>query len=197
MFDLLTEGVGSIRLPCTWVLLVPAIGVTLFARRRSGLAMTAFVGATIIIAWLRFSGWWYAVPTGIVQVGLGLAMIVAAVIAWRQNRAGTDALAAGVAGLMASWAWIPCVGNKLGDLLNTVRDSPGNNFGGTAAYLVGILLPFIVLAAAGYAFPAVGERTSNDKVVAVGAIVLIVFGALFATTLFDDIASELASRSSV
>lgn len=197
MLDLLAEGVGSIRLPCTWVLLVPAIGVTLFGRRRPAAVLASFVVAVIAIAWFRFSGWWFEVPQGVVQIGLGVAMVSAALVAWRRDRGSTDVLAAGIAGAIASWAWIPCVGNKLGDLLNTIRDSPGANLGGTAAYLVGILLPFVVLIAVGYLLPVVGERTDNDKVVAAGAIVLIVFGALFATTLFDDIASEFAARSSV
>jgi cytochrome c biogenesis protein CcdA len=195
MVDLAIEGLESVRLPCSWVILFPALAVTVYARRRTPLAIGAFVGVAAVLAWVRFAGWWFAVPTGVVQVLLGVLVAIATAFAWRADRSEADAVLAGLAALIAVWAWIPCVGPRLGTLLGDVRSEPAANFAGTVAYVVGLLAPFIMIAALGVLVPEAAARTNRRAVVAVGAIGLLVFAGLLATTLLDDVSSELARRS--
>ena len=195
MIDLLFEGTESLRLPCSWVLLIPGAAVAVFGRRRPILTSALFIGAAMLIAWLRFSGWWFAVPSGAVQVVLGLALSASAWMAWRRDSALTDAWVAVVAGTAASWAWIPCVGPHLGEVLNGSRTEPFDHIGGTVAFLTGQFLPLILISAVGVVFPGVADRCRRRGVIAFGAAAVATVGLLFATTLFDDLASELARRS--
>lgn len=196
MIDLLFEGVESLRLPCSWLLIIPGAAVIVGARRRTILVTLIFALVAITVAWLRFTALW---PLGDVggatQVGLGAAILVTALLAWKMDKAPTDGLLAGVAGLAGAWAWIPCVGPNLGNILNNARSEPFAHIGGTAAYLTGLFLPFIVLAAAGILFPKVQEKTEHPAFIGVGFFLLAVVGLLFSVTLFDDLASELARRS--
>ncbi len=196
MVDLALEGLESVRLPCSWVILFPALAVTLYARKRAPLAVGAFVAVAGLLAWVRFSGWWFAVPTGVEQVGLGLLVAVATVAAWRLDHAAVDVILASAAALTAVWAWIPCVGPNLGTLLGNVRSEPAANLGGTVAYAVGLLTPFIMMAALGVLAPEAAARTNRRAVVALGASALLLFAGLLSTTLLDDVSSELARRSS-
>lgn len=195
MINSLIEGVESLRLPCSWVLLIPGIAVVLFGRRRTPLVVAAFAVVAMLVAWLRFGGWWFATPQGPIQVLLGLAIIASAVVAWKRDTGVTDALAAGVAGLAAAWTWIPCVGPELGEILNGSRTAPFDHIGGTIAFLAGQFLPFILVAAVGALWPKLSEKLAHRAIVTAGTVLLIVVGLLFVTTLFDDIASELARRS--
>lgn len=195
MFGLLAEGIESLRLPCSWVLLIPAIGLAVFGRRRSALIIGAYVFAAGLIAFLRFGGWWFATPSTLVQIPLGLILLAIIFGAWKADRAATDGLVAAAAGVAAAWSWIPCVGPRLGDLLNAARNDPWGQAGGTFAYMVGLLVPFIMIAALDQLFPELRERLHRPAVVATGVALLALFGAALATTVFDDIASELARRS--
>lgn len=195
MIDLLIEGIDSLRLPCSWVLLIPGVAITVFGRRRTSLVVVSFTAAAALVAWLRFAGWWFAVPSGIQQVALGIAIIVSAAIAWRADTGLSDGLVAAIVGIAAAWTWIPCVGPHLGDVINGSRDEPFEHIAGTGAFFLGQFLPFILIAALGVAAPQVGERLEHRTVITVGAAMLGIVGLLFVTTLFDDIASELARRS--
>lgn len=195
MIASLIEGVDSLRLPCSWVLLIPGIAVIVFGRRRTPLVVATFAGVAMLIAWLRFAGWWFATPSGAIQIAVGAAIIVAAGVAWRRDTGLYDAIAAGVAGIAAAWTWIPCVGPELGEIINGSRSAPFQHIGGTAAFLAGQFVPFVLVAAIGVAFPRVQERLDNRGTIGLGTLLLVVVGLLFVTTLFDDIASELARRS--
>ena len=195
MISLLIEGIESLRLPCSWVLLIPGIAITVFGRRRTPLVVATFSVAAMVVAWLRFAGWWFAVPSGAVQILLGFAIIVSAGVAWRLDRGAFDVLAAAIAGIAAAWTWIPCVGPHLGEVLNGSRMDPFEHIGGTVAFLAGQFLPFILIAALGVTAPGLQQRSEHRAVIAGGAVLLALVGLLFVTTLFDDISSELARRS--
>ncbi|MDW3177228.1 MAG: hypothetical protein R8J94_07580 [Acidimicrobiia bacterium] len=189
------EGIESLRLPCSWVLLIPGIAVLVFGRRRTPLVVAAFIAAAILVAWLRFAGWWFSTPQGGVQVVLGVAIVAGAGLAWRKDTGIYDAAVATIAGLAAAWTWIPCVGPELGEILNGSRTEPFQHIGGTVAFLLGQFLPFILIAAIGVVWPQLTRRLEHRGIVAVGALLLMLVGVLFITTLFDDLASELARRS--
>jgi cytochrome c biogenesis protein CcdA len=195
VISLLIEGIESLRLPCSWVLLIPGIAITVFGRRRSPLVVATFALAAMVVAWLRFSGWWFAVPDGAVQILLGFSIIVSAGAAWRLDRGAFDVLAAAITGIAAAWTWIPCVGPHLGNVLNGSRTEPFEHIGGTIAFLAGQFLPFILVAALGVAAPALQQRLEHRAIISAGAVLLGLVGLLFVTTLFDVIASELARRS--
>ncbi len=196
MINLIFEGTESLRLPCSWLIVIPGTAVALGGRRRAVLVTTIFSAVAMLVAWLRFGGFWpLGEVEGVTQVGLGVALIAAAGLAWRQNHASTDGLAAAVAGLAGAWAWIPCVGPHLGDVINGARSEPFSHIGGTVAFLAGLFLPFILVAAAGVAFPDFQIKTSNRFVVGAGFMLFALVGLLFTVTLYDDLANELARRS--
>lgn len=195
---LLTEGIESLRLPCTWVLLIPGAAVMLFGRRRTPLVVSSFIAVALGVVWLRWSGWWFEVPSGFIQIGIGLVIMAGAAVAWKFDRGLTDGLSAGITGGAAAWAWIPCVGNDLAGLLNSDWDTTGEkiaNFVPTAAFMLGQFLPFILVAAAGVLVPQLAERLEHRGVVTAGAILVGLIGFAFVTQQFDDLASELARRS--
>lgn len=196
MIRLLLEGTESLRLPCSWLLIIPGVATVLGGRRRAVLVTTVFSVVAMLVAWLRFGGFWpLGDVTGATQIGLGVVILATGALAWRQDAAPTDALAAGVAGLAGAWAWIPCVGPHLGDVINGARSEPFAHIGGTIAFMAGLFLPFIILAAAGVVFPDLAEKSTNRFVVGTGFVLIAVVGVLFTTTLFDDLANELARRS--
>ena len=191
MIDTLLEGVESLRLPCSWVLLIPAAAITIFGRRRTPLVTSVFVAVATLIAWVRFAGWWFETPRGFVQIALGLIVMAAAAIAWKLDRGISDAATSAITAVVAVWAWIPCVGPELADILNGARREPLAHLGGTVAFFLGLLLPFISIAAAGVAFPKLQEKLAHRAIISTGAIVLGLVGLLFVTTLYDDLASAL------
>ena len=195
MFRLLAEGIDSLRLPCSWVLLIPAIGLAVFGRRRSALIIGTYVFAAGLIAFLRFGGWWFATPSSLIQIPLGLVLLAAIFGAWKVDRPVTDGLVAGLSGVAAAWSWIPCVGPHLGDLLNEARTDPWSQLGGTFAYIVGLLIPFVIIAALDQLFPELRTRLERPGVILAGVVLLSLFGLALATTVFDDFSSELARRS--
>jgi len=195
MLELFAEGVDSLRLPCSYVVLAPLIGLSLFAWRRSGIVVAAFACATALLVWLRFAGWWFAAPGGVLQVVLGVGLIALAVLAFRIDLASTDALLGASAGIVAAWSWIPCVGPELGSLINRVGDAPFTNGPGTMAFIAGLLSPFILLGAALATFPkaaAFGDRVGFRPI---GTAITVMLGLLMMFTVFDDLASFLAERS--
>ncbi len=196
MIELLLEGTESLRLPCSWLLIIPGAAIVAGCRRRSVLVTTVFSLVAMLVAWLRFGGFW---PLGDVQgptqTALGVAILASGAVAWRKDTAVTDSVAAGVAGLAGAWAWIPCVGPHLGDVLNGARTEPFAHIGGTIAFMTGLFVPFIIIAAAGILFPDFQNKTVNKAVISTGFVLIAIVGALFTATLFDDLANELARRS--
>lgn len=195
MIPALLEGVDSLRLPCSWVLLIPAAAITLFGRRRPVLVVSVFVTVAIIIGWLRFSGWWFATPHGTGQVLLGLGIMGTAALAWKFDRGATDVFASVVAGIISVWAWIPCVGPELADILNNAPREPFAQIPGTIGFFLGLLIPFIIVAAIGATFPKLQEALDDRRVVTAGAVLFGIVGLLFTTTFYDNLSSALFSIS--
>ncbi len=191
MINALLEGIESLRLPCSWVLLIPATAITLFGRRRSALVVSVFVVVATLIAWVRFAGWWFETPSGAIQIALGVGIMATAAIAWKFDRGLTDVFAAAVAGIVSVWAWIPCVGPELAEILNNSRREPLSQLGGTIGFFLGLLMPFILFAAVGVLFPKLEDKLDNRFAIGIGAALFGLVGLLFATTLYDDLASAL------
>lgn len=196
MIDLLLEGIESLKLACSIILLVPAVGVLLSGRRRVPLLAAVWVGTVTVVAWVRFAGWWVTPATNIGHLALGLVTAAIAILAWKRPNVGLDVAATVSLALLATWAWVPCVGRELGQVLNEARFSPWGQLAPTAVYFVGLFLVLIVLAALPVLIPAINRAIDTDAVHRVGVTIIIVVGLLAAVTLLDDLAGELARRSS-
>ena len=189
------EGIESIRLACSLVLLIPALGIVLMGRRRN-LLVPVWVATAAIVAWLRFTGWWGLESSGPWHVLAGVVLVGLAGVAWKRDDAVTDVGVTALAATIATWTWVPCVGRHLGDILNAARSEPWGQLFPTVAFVLGLFVPMIVLAAFGVAAPKLADRLEHDNVRAVGLAIVILVGGLVAVTLFDDLAGELARRSS-
>ena len=189
------EGIESIRFACSLVLLIPALGIVLMGRRRNVL-VPLWIATVAIVAWLRFTGWWGLEASGVWHVLAGVALVGLGLVAWRRDDMRTDAAVTVLAAGIAAWTWIPCVGRHLGDILNAARREPWAQLPPTIAFIVGLFVPLVVLAALDVAAPKLAERFEHRNVRGAGLAVLLLVGALVAVTLFDDLAGELARRSS-
>lgn len=193
--DLFAEGIESLKLACSLVLLMPAIGIALLGRRRVWLVPTWIVTVSVV-AWLRFSGQWDPFPEGIAYIATGVALIAATALAWKRDDLRTDIAATAGVAFVAAWTWVPCVGRELGDILNNARAEPWAELIPTVVYMTGLFVPLIVFAALGVAVPRLGDWGDKPAVRMTGLVVVAAIGGLVATTLFDDLAGELFRRSS-
>ena len=189
------EGIESLKLACSLVLLIPALGVAFMGKRRVWL-VPAWIVSVTLIAWLRFTGWWTPLPSGAGHIIVGVIVAAVVVYAWKQNTLATDLAATIGAAFLAGWTWIPCVGRELGEILNNARAEPWAELGPTFLYLLGLFVPLILIAALEIAWPKFGEVIELPWLRTAGLTIIFAVGALVAITLFDDLASELAQRSS-
>lgn len=195
MLYTLAEGVESIGLACSLVLLVPALGAALLGVRRVALIVTWIV-ATIVVAWMRFVGWWDLAAEGLAHMTTGVVALVIIVAAWRLERLELDLGATILVAAISAWTWVPCVGPELGEILNSARVQPWKQFLGTAAFLVGLYLPLVIVGALMVVAPEIARRIDTPSTRRLGLTVFATIGGLVAVTLFDDLAGELARRSS-
>lgn len=189
------EGIESLKLACSLVLLIPALGVALMGRRRVWLVPTWIVTVSLI-AWLRFTGWWTPLPSGLGHVFAGLGLLTLAVVAWRRDSLAWDVTATIGVAFLAAWTWIPCVGRELANVLNNARAEPWAELAPTFLYSLGLFVPLVAIAALQVAWPKFGEASDDQRVRTAGLAIVGLVGGLVAVTLFDDLASELAQRSS-
>lgn len=192
--ELLAEGVESLKLPCSLVLLIPAIGVLLLGHRRRWL-IPAWIATVSVVAWMRFSGWWTAAPSGLLHVLSGVALAGVVLLAWKRDSLVADFGATVGAAVLATWTWVPCVGRELAGVVNSARSEPWGELAPTSIYMVGLFLPLILVAALDVAVPRFGDAIELRSARMIGLAIVFVVGALVAVTLFDNLASELARRS--
>lgn len=189
------EGIESLKLACSLVLLIPALGVVLLGRRRIWL-VPAWIGTVSLIGWLTFAGWWTPLASGPTHVLVGLVLIGLTGLAWKRDALATDMAATMTAAFLATWTWIPCVGRELGDILNNARAKPWSELVPTVLYFLGLFLPLIIIAALDVAWPRFGTITAARWVRSTGLAIVGLVGLLVSVTLFDDVAGELVRRSS-
>ncbi|MDE0162672.1 MAG: hypothetical protein OXL98_13160 [Acidimicrobiaceae bacterium] len=188
------EGVGSVGVACTLAALVPAVALVLVARKaRLTVALYYLVGVTLL-TWARASGHWDVELSGAVM-SLAPAAAVAGVFVlayWAKAPASLAAIGSGlVAGALAGWLWRPCVGPKLGEILNSTDTEAARTLGLMLVYMAGALLPAVLLAVLPHALPAVRRFLDCMPVVVVGGAVGVAYAVTLATGRYDDLVGEL------
>ena len=182
MISAFVEGVAQSLLPCSWILVVPAVAVAL-ATRRPGV-LVAFSGAVVATAWIAVAGW-IVLPVWVA----GIALLVGGALWWRL---GATYVPVVLVGAGAAWAWQPCVGPELGEALTTAQYDPWAALGGLATFLLGAL---IVGLAVGLAGGALLDRFGKGPSPKVGASVAMALGSTMVVGVYPTIASTLARWS--
>jgi len=151
MLDLIVEGFGSLRFGCTLALLVPGVGVALAVARHAPIAALTFVASAGLVGWARFADLWFAPPEAAGLIVAGGAVAVSPLARGRV----LAAVGAAVAGVIAGWLWVPCVGEHLSQPLNDAAEDPLGNLVPILVFVVGTGIPLLALAALPVAWPAV------------------------------------------
>ena len=115
------------------------------------------------------------------------------VLAYRAKRpASLSATGSGVlAGALAGWLWRPCVGPRLGDILNNADAEAVRTLGMMLVYMAGALLPAVLLALLPHALPRSKPFLDRLSVVAVGGAVGAAYAVTLAAGRYDDLIGEL------
>ena len=187
------EGVGAIGIACTLVVLVPAVALVLVARRaRLTVALFYALGAALL-SWARAAGHWHVELSG---AAVAVAAVLAAgafLLAYRaKGPASPSATAAGVvAGALGGWLWQPCVGPRLGDILNNADTEGPRTLAMMLVYDAGALLPALLLAVLPHALPATRRALDRLPAAMLGGAVGAAYAVTLAAGRYDDLIGEL------
>ena len=138
----------------------------------------------ILASWSAVAGWftpqvWFA----------GLALVTGAVIWWRKGPSWVSAM---VVGLGAAWAWQPCVGEELAQVLNAAQSDPVTALPGLAAFMFGVSLVGLGLGAIlGLLLDRVTDKNPNR----IGALIVGLLGVSMIVGVYPSIASVFARWS--
>ena len=187
------EGVGSIGVACTLATLVPGVALVLVARKaRLTVALFYALGATLL-TWARAAGHWDVELSGAAVFVAAALAAGAFVLAYRAKRAvSLSATGSGaVAGALAGWLWRPCVGPKLGEILNNADTEGAGTLGLMLVYMLGALLPALLLAVLPHAVPSTKRFLDRLPLVVLGGAVGAAYAITLAAGRYDDLIGEL------
>ena len=187
------EGVGSIGVACTLAALVPGMALVLVARKaRLTVALFYALGATLL-TWARAAGHWDVELSGAAVFVAAALAAGAFVLAYRARRAvSLSATGSGaVAGALAGWLWRPCVGPKLGEILNNADTEGARTLGLMLVYMLGALLPALLLAVLPHAVPSAKRFLDRLPLVVLGGAVGAAYAITLAAGRYDDLIGEL------
>ena len=195
MIDLLTEGLRSAFLPCSFILLLPGLAVGFAARpKESSWALGGFGIGSLISAWVRFSD--RLGDVGLALPAVALAVSVAFLAVPLVRRINPVAFAGGVlAGAAAAYLWEPCVGAEFGTLLGELPGADAASLIKLAFYMIGVLAPLFVVGGILAAIP--NPLMLPVRPFLLGASVLVLAGLAVATALgyHDDLVGKLVEWS--
>lgn len=192
------EGVESIGLWCSLVVILPmAVTVLATSGRRAWLVGGA-IGGTATMMWARAGRLWDFEPDGMARWPLGVAIIVVFVAIYRPVPGGPPVgIGLGlVAGAIAGWLWQPCVGEHFAQVLNRAETERLTSLVAMHAYVVGLSLPAILLAALPPAWPRSAALLGHRRVRQAALATALVYGLSVAAGWYDDLVSELFRWSS-
>ena len=146
--------------------------------------MGVFTLAVVLASWVAVSGW-LAPPVWVA----GVALLAGAVIWWQK---GSNVVQAGAVGVGAAWAWQPCVGEELGQVLNTAQTDPFAALPGLTGFMVGLVLVGLGLGAAlGLIIRRFTDRNLNRP----SAVTVGLFGVTMVVGIYPSVASVFARWS--
>jgi cytochrome c biogenesis protein CcdA len=193
--NLLLEGIGSTLQPCTLALIVPGLAVVLTAQRTAPWAVGGYLIGASVMSWMRMIDWVTPPDESALMALIVLAGI--ALIWWQSNQHNGIWTAAGAAvvGGIAALLWLPCVGEDYGTLLGRAETETWALFLPNLAYVVGLNLVLIIIAA----LPLVVPRLAKVRDSTAAALVGVVTGSAIAVTMalgaYNDVVGDLYDLS--
>lgn len=187
------EGVGSIGVACTLAALVPGVALVLVARKARLTVALLYALGTTLLTWARAAGHWDVELSGAaVFVAAALAAGAFVLAYWAKRAASLSATGSGVvAGALAGWLWRPCVGPKLAEILNNADSEGARTLGLMLVYMLGALLPALLLAVLPHAAPSTKRFLDRLPLVALGGAVGAAYAVTLAAGRYDDLIGEL------
>lgn len=188
---LIAEGLRSVLLPCSLAVLVPGLLVVLASGRAAVGAVAGYSAGLLVMAWIRFGGHFgleYRTPALVVAAVILLAGVglVRAKAGGDPSRGTVPAGAAAVGGV-AAWLWRPCVGLRLGSVLSGIRTDLWGNLVPLALFVVGLMVPLVVLAALPVAWPKLGAVRDSVVTGRAGVAGTVVLAGALAIGVYDDV----------
>ncbi|WP_419945188.1 hypothetical protein [Candidatus Poriferisodalis sp.] len=198
LIDTFIEGLRVVTWACTLTVLVPGLALMLVARRCRATVAAYYVVGAAFLAWAQAAGHWRMAPRGVVVVVAGLVAASTYAAAWKApGHASPFATGAGlVGGALAGWMWRPCVGEHLGDILNDAATDGPRTLGMLFVYLLGALLPVVLLAVAAYALPVIGRALDRTPLAVAGAVIGAAYAITLAVGQYDNLIGEMYRISS-
>ena len=193
--NLLLEGIRSMAQPCTLALIVPGLAVVLTAQRTAPWAAAGYLIGAAVMSWMRMIGWLTPPDESALMALLVLGGI--ALIWWQTNQRNGiwSAVGAAVVGGIAALLWLPCVGERYGTLLQRGETETWALFVPNLAYIVGLTLILIVIAA----LPLVVRQLVPIRDSTGAALVGVLIGSAIAVTMalgaYSDVVGELYDLS--
>lgn len=183
---LFAEGIVSLALPCTWVLVVPPILATVAGEARRSVAVAA-TGGLVAAVMVRAASFGVLPPELTVPAGAVMALAFGVI---RLRPRWAPAAASVVAALGAS-IWQPCVGLHLGEVLNTGIDHPVRAAVTIVPFAAGVAL---AVPAAVFAVGLAGDRFRQPASIgsAIGGFLL---GVAVLVGLHESVVGDLARVS--
>lgn len=192
------EGVESITLWCSLVVLLPTVVLVLVAPiGRVWLASAALVG-TATMMWARAGRLWSFESGGSARWIIGVAVVAILAVTFRRRSASPIvSVALGLAaGAIAGWLWQPCVGEHFAEVLNRAESDRVVSLSKMHAYVVGLFLPAILLVALPAAVPRTQRLLTHPRLRRAALAVAVLYGGAVAAGWYDDLVSELFRISS-
>jgi cytochrome c biogenesis protein CcdA len=182
MIGALGEGAAQSLLPCSWAILLPSLAVGLSTKKPRWLAV--FWVSVSLASWTVATGALASPPAWLA----GLLLMGGAALYWMAPPGWGVGAALIMVGAGSAWAWRPCVGPALGEVLNRALADPWAALPGLAAYLLGLTGVGIVLGRAVGRLPRHDWRRS-------AAIAVAVMGTTMLVGIYPSLSSTLARWS--
>ena len=195
--ETLLEGIDASAQPCTLAVVLPAIAAVLAAGRLALAAWFGFVAGCSLLFWARAGGYWDIDRIGWIQWPIAVVVLVAFGAVMRRYWGAIDMTFGGavVVGLFAGWLWRPCVGERLGDILNNASTDGARTLGLTVVYVVGVTLLALGVALLPSVVPRLVPIVEHVAWRGVAAVFAVAYAALIAVGEYDDLVAELLQRS--
>jgi len=195
LINLFFEGIESAILPCSLVLIIPGILISLGSRNDRIIGISAYTVGIILFSWLELSG----NSIRFNNTAAGICFAAAALILFqKQNHKNLQlvSVASGLlAGIAAASLWVPCTGEHYGNLTDTMSTAGLSGPFLQASYVLGVIIPLIAFTSIFYIVKPKVIKKIDKPLAFFSTMVLFVFAILVVAGSHETLISNLTKWS--